>query len=129
MMETLITRGIKISVETFYHQEFSNNSLREFIHHYRITIENNSRDIVQLLRRHWYIWDSTGTLREVEGPGVIGEQPVLQPGESHQYVSMCNLTTEIGKMHGTYLMQNRNNNDTFDVDIPVFKLIAPQKLN
>lgn len=128
-METLITRGIKISVETFYQKEFSGNSLREFIHHYRITIENNSRESVQLLRRHWYIWDSKTGNREVEGPGVIGEQPLLDPGESHQYVSMCNLSSEIGRMHGTYLMQRQDNHDMFEVDIPLFKLIAPQKFN
>ncbi len=128
-METLITRGIKISVETFYQHEFSSNSLREFIHHYRITIENNSRDEVQLLRRHWYIWDSKSGDREVEGPGVIGEQPVLQPGDSHQYVSMCNLSSEVGRMHGTYLMQRQDNHEMFEVDIPVFKMVAPQKLN
>jgi len=128
-METLITRGIKISVETFYQHEFSSNSLKEFIHHYRITIENNSSDSVQLMRRHWYIWDSKSGDREVEGPGVIGEQPILRPGESHQYVSMCNLSSEVGRMHGTYLMQNQENFEMFEVDIPVFKMIAPQKLN
>ena len=96
---------------------------------YRITIENNNIFPVKLLRRHWYIYDSTGSLREVEGEGVVGIQPQINPGDSYQYMSGCNLRSEIGKMYGTYLMENINSKKPFDVIIPAFEMCAPFKLN
>ena len=129
LMETLTTKGIKVSVESFYQETQSRPLDRKYVFAYRITIENGSRYTVQLLRRHWHIVDSNDQRREVEGEGVIGQQPVLAPGESHQYVSWCPLTSEIGKMYGTYLMVRPEDQRTFDVRIPEFKLIAPFKLN
>lgn len=128
-METLTTNGIKISVETFYQQNSSEPREGKFIFAYRISIENKSTKTVQLLRRHWIIMDSTGSGREVEGEGVIGKQPILKPGETHQYASWCNLNSDIGKMYGTFLMLNKDANKEFRVTIPEFKLSPPYKLN
>jgi len=123
------TKGIKVSVETMYQPTYSKPLNYEYVHAYRITIENMSSITVQLLRRHWYIWDSNNILREVEGEGVIGQQPTLKPGESHQYVSGCPLRTEMGKMYGTFLMQDQDSLATFKVNIPEFELVAPFKMN
>ena len=124
-----VTDGITISVETFYQPDYSNPIGSEFMFAYRITIENNNKFAVKLLSRHWYIYDSNGSLREVEGEGVVGVQPQINPGELYQYISGCNLRTEIGKMHGTYLMENINNKKTFTVAIPSFQMSTPFKLN
>ena len=124
-----ITEGVKISVETFYQPDYSNPVNNEFMFAYRITIENNNSFPVKLLRRHWHIYDSDGSLREVEGEGVVGVQPQINPGESYQYVSGCNLKTEMGKMSGTYLMENINNRKTFDATIPSFEMNVPYKMN
>ncbi len=124
-----VTEGITISVETFYQPDYSNPIGSEFMFAYRITIENNNNFPIKLLRRHWHIIDSNGARREVEGEGVVGVQPLLAPGESYQYVSGSNLRTEIGKMHGTYLMENQNNKKQFEVRIPEFEMIVPFKLN
>lgn len=124
-----ITEGVSITVETFYQPNQSNPINAEFLFAYRITIENLSAVPVKLLRRHWHIVDSNGLFREVEGEGVVGQQPIIQPGENYQYVSACNLRTEIGKMYGTYLMENLYNKKTFTVAIPEFRLLAPFKMN
>ncbi len=128
-METLTTKGIKISVETFYHEKHSNPVDQKFVFVYHITIENKSNTTVQLLRRHWYIFDSNGVIREVEGEGVIGKQPILKPGQAHQYVSWSQLQSEMGKMYGYYLMHDRIKKAEFKVPIPEFKLITPFKMN
>ena len=128
-METLTTNGIKISVETAYQPSESKKSGNQYVHAYRVTIENRSSDTVQLVKRHWFIVDSNGDKREVKGDGVIGKQPVLGPKESHQYISWCPLLTEIGKMYGTFLMVRKPENKKFFVRIPEFKLIVPTRLN
>src|SRR5579862_9151678 len=128
-MITNITEGVKISVETFYQPDYSQPLNGEYMFAYRIIIENESEYTVKLLRRHWYIFDSNGALREVEGEGVIGQQPIIEPQQSHQYVSGCHLKTEMGKMHGTYLMERIIDGKFFYVNIPQFQLIAPFKLN
>jgi len=96
---------------------------------YRITIENASDYTVQLLRRHWLIYDTDGTIREVEGEGVLGLQPVLEPGEAHEYVSGCNLRSGMGKMAGTYLVERIMDGRQLQITIPEFTLIAPFRLN
>ena len=115
MMISKISEGVTVSVETFYQPEYSNPANNEFMFAYRITIENSNSYPVQLLRRHWYIFDVAGSLREVEGDGVIGVQPQINPGTQYQYISGCNLKTEMGKMYGTYLMENINSQKQFDV--------------
>ena len=128
-MISKISEGIEITVETFYQADYSNPLKGEFMFAYRITIENHNKFTVKLLRRHWFIFDSNAEHREVEGEGVVGVQPVLQSGENYQYVSGCNLKTEMGKMHGNYQMENQNTKQLFSVNIPVFELVAPTKLN
>ena len=128
-MANKISEGVEISVETFYQPDYSNPVSGEFMFAYRITIDNHNNFPVKLHRRHWHIFDSNGTYREVEGEGVVGVQPTLNPGEKYQYVSGCNLRTEIGKMHGTYLMENINNKKQFDVTIPAFEMTVPFKMN
>ena len=112
-MTSMISEGVEVSVESFYQPDYSNPISAEFMFAYRITIENHNQFPVKLLRRHWHIFDSNGQNREVEGEGVVGIQPVLNPGERYQYVSGCNLRTEMGKMYGTYLMENSNNKKEF----------------
>ncbi len=81
------------------------------------------------MRRHWQIFDSNGTHREVEGEGVVGQQPVLEPGESFQYMSGVSIRTEMGRMMGKYQMENMLNKKLFSINIPEFELVAPHKLN
>ncbi|PTX14361.1 ApaG protein [Pontibacter mucosus] len=128
-MDTKTTEGVKITVTTNYLPDYSSPVQQHFVFAYRIKIENRSEFTVKLLRRHWYIHDSTGQMREVEGEGVVGQQPILEPGEIHEYVSGCNLKTGIGKMRGTYLMERLVDGRHFDVTIPEFTLVVPYKLN
>jgi len=126
---TQVTHGIQISVETKFQNEHSDSEHRHYLFTYRITIENKSDYAVQLLSRHWDIFDSNGEHSIVDGEGVIGEQPVLESGEVFEYESACGLTTDIGKMHGTYLMERKIDKAKFYVTIPEFELIVPQRLN
>jgi ApaG protein len=128
-MVTQVTNGISISVQTQYSEKHSFPERRQFLFGYRIIIENNSEYTVQLMRRHWYIFDSSGEKSEVEGVGVVGEQPVLEPGQTHEYQSACNLTTDMGKMRGNYSMERQVDGLKFEVEIPEFQLITPFKLN
>jgi ApaG protein len=128
-MVSKISEGVEVSVEIFYQSDYSKPLNQEFMFAYRVTIENHNNFSIKLLRRHWFIFDSNGEHKEVEGEGVIGIQPILQPNENYQYVSGCNLKTEMGKMHGTYLMENQNNKERFYVKIPSFEMIVPFKNN
>lgn len=128
-MSSLISEGVQVSVETFYQPDYSNPIQSEFMFAYRITLENHNSFAVKLHRRNWQIFDSNGSHREVEGEGVVGVQPVIQPGETYQYVSGCNLRTEMGKMEGNYQMENLNSKQMFKVDIPSFEMIVPMKNN
>ncbi|WP_256002717.1 MULTISPECIES: Co2+/Mg2+ efflux protein ApaG [Pedobacter] len=128
-MVTAITQGVKISVETTFQDEYSSPEGEHFMFAYRITIENLTDQTIQLKRRQWFIFDSNGMQREVEGEGVVGLQPVLQPGNSHSYVSGCHLTTDMGSMRGNYLMHRFSDDTEFIVEIPQFQLIVPYRLN
>ena len=128
-MVSKVTDGIRISVEQFYQPDYSNPLQMEFMFAYRITIENHNSFPVQLLRRHWFINDSNAERKEVEGEGVIGVQPIIAPQDQYQYISGCNLKSELGKMHGTYLMENVLTKQKFHVNIPVFFMEAPFKRN
>lgn len=128
-MISKISEGVEITVETFYQAGYSNPATNDFMFAYKIIIENHNPFSIQLLTRHWLIYDSNAAQREVAGEGVIGLQPILKNGEIFSYVSGCNLKTEIGKMQGYYTMQNLNNLKKFDVKIPSFNLIFPAKLN
>jgi ApaG protein len=128
-METSITNDIKVSVESIYQPSYSKPVKNEYVFAYRITIENLSNHTVQLLRRYWHIWDSNAVEREVEGEGVVGDQPILKAGQSYQYVSGCPLVTDMGTMKGYFKMQKPDTEEFFDVEIPKFQLIAPFKNN
>ncbi len=128
-MQTKVTEGVRISVEVFYQPDYSHPNSGEYMFAYRITITNESEYAVKLLRRHWTITDANGITHEVDGEGVVGQQPVIEPGNSHQYVSGSALKTEIGKMRGTYLMQRQYDEVKFKVLIPEFHMVAPYKLN
>jgi len=128
-MVTAITQDVKISVETIYQDEHSNPANEHYMFAYRIEIENLSDYSIQLMRRRWIIFDSNGSVREVEGEGVVGIQPVIEPGKNYAYVSGCNLKTDIGSMKGNYTMTRLVDDTPFIVDIPEFQLIVPYKLN
>ena len=120
-----ITEGINIKVEVIYKENQSSLSKTHFIFAYQITIENLSAFPVQLLSRRWLIIDSTGLKREVVGEGVIGIQPILMPNESYQYLSSVDIESEVGKMKGTYTMENKLNKRLFEVVVPEV-LILPK---
>jgi ApaG protein len=126
---TETTDGIKISVKPDYEGRFSTNKGLYFFFRYMITIENRSKETVQLVQRHWHIFDSLDKFSEVEGLGVVGEQPVIQPGDSHSYTSGCYLRSNLGSMDGAYMMKRMNGRGHFEVIIPRFNLIAPFTLN
>ena len=129
VLVTEVTSGIKVSVDTNYSGRYFRRNGSLYLFSYNVTIENQSQYEVQLLGRHWYIFDSTGGVDEVVGDGVIGLQPVLEPGQSHTYTSGCNLTTPIGKMEGTYQMERLMDGRKFEVNIPSFTLVIPHLLN
>ncbi len=128
-MDTTTTQGVTVSVTTSYLPDYSSPVQGHYVFAYRITIRNDSEHTVKLRRRHWYIHDANGTVREVEGEGVVGQQPVLEPGEVHQYVSGCNLKTGLGKMLGNYQMERIADGRLFQVRIPEFTLVVPYRLN
>jgi len=128
-MVTEVTSGIKVSVETFYVPEQSLPKAMRFVFAYRITIENRSEHTIQLLRRRWFIFDSRGFTSEVEGEGVVGEQPVIAPGERYRYTSGCHLQSEAGSMKGYYTMKNTDGKKKFQVTIPEFQMLVPYRLN
>ena len=117
------TDDITVTVRPVYLDSQSDMMNRRFVFGYFIRITNNSSDEVQLLRRHWLIRDSDGRVQEVEGEGVVGEQPVIVPGDEHRYNSFCVLETFEGSMEGSYLMQ-RPNGERFRIAIPRFDLRA-----
>jgi ApaG protein len=128
-METLITAGIEVKVETQFHTDQSDFLTNQYVFAYHITLSNHNNFTVQLLNRRWKITDSNFDVKFVAGEGVVGRQPVLYPGDSFQYVSGCNLSSPIGKMEGIYVFENKLTRQEFEVRIPVFKLVAPVILN
>ncbi|MCB0704985.1 MAG: Co2+/Mg2+ efflux protein ApaG [Saprospiraceae bacterium] len=128
-METKITQGIRISVAPHYEALHSKPGEEAYVYSYRVIIENRRTDTVQLLERHWYIVDGVGQIREVQGPGVVGVQPILPPGERYEYQSWCPFKTDIGRMWGNYLFRRQVDGSIFIVIIPAFSLIPPFKFN
>jgi len=121
---TATTRGIRVSVDARFSAEHSAPERQHWFFLYTIRIENKGDLTVQLQTRHWIITDGDGRVEEVRGPGVVGEQPVLMPGESFEYTSGCPLTTPLGSMAGTYQMASPTG-ETFDVEIGKFDLRGP----
>ena len=124
-----ITKGIKISVETNFEGTFYKNYKLHYAFGYQVTIENQGKDAVQLNSRKWTIYDALNNIEEVEGEGVIGQKPVIKPGESHTYSSGCLLTSPFGAMSGFYNMVNFATTKNFEVAIPKFHLSAPFAIN
>ena len=123
-MYRAVTRSIEVQVQPFYMEEQSDPSEKHYVWGYRITIDNQSDELVQLLSRYWQITDESGHVKEVRGDGVIGEQPELSPGDSYQYTSGCPLSTPSGIMVGHYTMRNKRG-EKFDIAIPAFSLDLP----
>ncbi len=128
-MVSQITRGIKISVKTFFEGTYFKNLKLQYAFSYFITIENQSKDSVQLMLRHWEIFDALNQIETVDGEGVVGAKPVLKPGESHTYNSGCLLSSPYGSMSGYFSMINFTTTRNFKVLVPSFKLNAPFALN
>ena len=128
-MVSQITRGIKISVLTSFEGTYFKNYKIHFAFSYEITIENHSKDSVQLISRHWEIYDSLNDTEFVDGEGVVGKKPVLKPGETHTYSSGCLLSSPFGSMKGYFNMINFTTTRSFRVTVPTFKLSTPFALN
>ena len=119
-----VTRGVRVHVQSQFDPERSDPSRGQWFFLYTITIANEGSDTVQLLTRHWIITDADGKVEEVRGPGVVGKQPTLRPGESFEYTSGCPLTTAFGLMEGTYQMVTESG-ERFDAKIAPFTLSEP----
>jgi ApaG protein len=122
------TRGIEIYVQSSYVPEQSEPDQHQWFFSYTVRIRNTGTDTAQLVSRHWIITDAHGRVEEVRGPGVVGEQPILEPGEVFEYTSACPLPTSFGTMHGTYRMVTRGG-DEFDAEIAPFTLAEPHAVH
>ena len=127
-MSTAMTNGIMVTVKSQYIPERSSLSGRQFAFAYTVRISNEGDVTTQLRSRHWIITDAAGHIEEVRGPGVVGVQPRLKPGETFEYTSWCVLGTPSGEMRGTYQMVT-DGGSAFDADIAPFRLALPQTLN
>lgn len=123
-MYSATTRHITVTVTPSYLEAQSKPDDGRWVFAYKVEIENGSRDTVQLTHRYWHITDGRGHVEEVRGPGVVGDTPILSPGDSYTYTSGCPLTTPSGIMRGHYRMQLPSGK-SFEVDIPAFSLDAP----
>jgi ApaG protein len=121
-----ITRGIAVSVEPTYLEANSSPGNSQYFWAYRVTIENQGLETVQLLNRHWMITNARGEFTEVKGAGVIGKQPFLKPGQSYTYTSGAPLDTPSGMMGGSYQMES-DRGERFDIEIPTFSLDCPNQ--
>ena len=122
------TRGVRVEVESRFLREKSDPGRNRWFFAYDIRISNDGDDVVQLLNRHWIITDANGQVEEVKGPGVVGNQPILAPGESFEYTSFCPLTTPFGTMEGSYEMVT-DGGATFQAAIAQFALSEPMTVN
>lgn len=128
MVSDTTTQGIRVRVETRYVPERSFPREPHYFFAYHISISNLGEETAQLVSRHWIITDANGDVEEVEGPGVVGKTPVLEPGTTFEYTSFCPLQTKVGTMHGTYKMVTPGG-DTFEARIAPFTLATPHSLN
>ena len=128
-MITQVTKGIKVSIRTTFEGTFFKNYKMHYAFGYTITIENQGKETVQLVSRHWDVLDSLKEIETIDGEGVIGKKPVIKPGKSHTYSSGCLLTSPVGAMKGYYIMVNLSSSESIEVEVPTFKLAAPFVLN
>jgi ApaG protein len=124
MPSEAVTKHIRVRVETEYAPSRSNPNQNHWFFLYTVRLTNEGRKTVQLISRHWIITDAMGQVEEVRGPGVVGKQPVLAPGESFEYTSGCDLRTPFGSMRGTYQMVD-DKKENFEIEIPMFTLTEP----
>lgn len=127
-MSVAVTNGVRIAVQSRYIEDRSTPEDDYYFFAYRVLIGNEGTVPVKLLSRHWIITDGTGKVEEVKGPGVVGAQPLLAPGETFEYTSACPLPTPVGSMHGTYQMLSADG-ESFDAVIRPFTLAVPNALN
>jgi ApaG protein len=123
-----VTEGVRVRVQSRYVPERSDPARNAWFFAYTILITNEGERTVQLLSRHWIITDGEGHTEHVRGPGVVGAQPVLPPGESFEYTSACPLRTAFGTMHGTYQMVT-DDGERFDAEVAAFSLSTPYAIN
>ena len=128
-MTCKITKGVKVSVEPRYEGNFESKEGNIDVFTYHVVIENKSEYTIKLLKRHWLVQDAANYDYEIEGNGVIGEQPILCPGEVHTYQSGSQLKCPIGAMKGEYLFKRMTDDEVFYVEIPQFQLLAPFMAN
>lgn len=128
-MPTAVTENIKVSIKARYEEVYSDPDRDKYAFSYDVEIVNDSPYAIQLLSRHWIILDTNLEKREVKGEGVVGETPVMQPGESHRYQSWCPLSTDIGVMYGFYNFIRLSDRHEFKVRIPLFQMVADYRLN
>lgn len=129
ILKTAITQGVKVTAYPKYIPSESKPLEGLFFHAYRITIENNSLSAIQLMKRHWNIYDTIAGKRVVQGEGVVGVTPKIAIGESYSYTSYCPLKSSIGSMDGFFLFQNLEKENSFTVKIPHFDLLMPGVFN
>jgi ApaG protein len=128
-MESLLSNGIRVSVHARYQSAYSKPTEEQYLFSYHIVIENCRPDTVQVLYRHWVITNAMGEVLEVEGDGVIGLQPVLEPGDVHRYDSWCPLSSPLGSMEGRYLMVSTETGEEFYAQVPRFQLESTVMMN
>ncbi len=127
-MSDTTTRGIRIQVDSFYDEERSAPQESYYFFTYQVRVTNVGSATAQLVSREWFITDATGQVQRVQGAGVVGEQPVLGPGDTFEYTSFCPLSTPVGAMHGSYRMLLENG-ESFDAVIGPFSLAVPHAVN
>lgn len=123
-----LTEGVRVEVWSKYIAEHSRPEVGQWVFGYAVRITNEGEETVKLVSRHWVITDGNGEVEEVKGPGVVGEQPMLFPGDSHEYTSFCPLATPVGSMEGSYQMVT-GSGETFDAQVAEFPLSDPRALN
>lgn len=127
-MSDMVTRGVRVQVESQYLPQHSDPAQKRWVHIYHVTVTNEGDEPVQLVSRHWIITNNRGEQEHVRGPGVVGEQPLLRPGQAFRYTSGCPLDTPVGTMHGTYQMVTPGG-EMFDAEIAPFDLAEPYAFN
>jgi ApaG protein len=127
-MSDTLTRGIRVQVESFYEGERSSPQENYYFFAYQVRISNQGSETAQLISREWFITDANGDTQRVQGPGVVGEQPVLGPGEAFEYTGFCPLSTPVGSMRGSYLMLLESG-ESFEAEIATFPLELPNSVN
>ena len=121
-----VTRGVRVRVKPAFLDDQSDPEMSRYLWSYTVTIENRGGEAVQLLSRYWHITDASGRIQEVRGPGVVGAQPVIEPGQAFEYTSGCPLTTASGAMAGRYQMLAASG-EAFEAEIPPFLLESPHE--